>query len=148
MAMPIPAEVLTAVRPAVELLATWFAVPAFWLVIAALFADWLSGTAKALAFKEFTWRKSCAAAIKIPLYVGWYVAAQIASQIFGTEAPQHAILITLALKEFISFVQNLKAIGIRYKVNLKPLNDLVAFLRVDRFQEQLADYQKKADAIE
>ena len=99
-------------------------------------------------FKEFTWRKSCAAAIKIPLYVGWYVAAQIASQIFGTEAPQHAILITLALKEFISFVQNLKAIGIRYKVNLKPLNDLVAFLRVDRFQEQLADYQKKADAIE
>ena len=131
------------VEPALEALREWLSVQAFWLVIAAWLADWATGTAKAVKYGEFTWRKFGKATLRLPLYVIGYLGAQFGASALGNPAPTQGLLGAIALKEAISAIQNLKALDLLSDQDSLALNKAIAFLGLDRYQSGLDAYQGK-----
>ena len=134
-----------------SLLAIWtfYNVASFWLMGSLWLADWVTGTTKALVYKEFSWKKFPVALIRIPTYLIVFAGVHAVTLFAPMTAPAEQItVLTFASKEFVSVLQNLKAIGMVYGVDVKPLEALIQYLRLHAFQSVLDDYQSKAQEKE
>jgi hypothetical protein len=133
----------------IEDLVAFFAVKSYIFVVLIVLGDWLTGVVREVKRGTFSWGLFPIAFLKLINYTLVFIALHgLAVSFDSAQMLEEMVMLAVGIKEVISFLQNVKAIGIIEGKNNKLLDEAIEFLRLRTWQANLDTVQPKNSYVE
>ena len=137
--------ILLQLQAALALIAPFFAVKLFWVLMLLVAIDYATGIIRALWAGEFQKAKLAATPIKAVMYMAYFVAVHATLMQIGalpmmlelTSVLDEVALLLPVTKELVSTLQNIKALALLRDVDVNWLDAIIDFLRLNVYQAVL-----------